>query len=527
MQASWIERAKQFKSRVTVVAGFLLRSRQTQARRAHAATTHRQRLRQEVVRQQRTIDKQRARLAQAQARIVRLQRQVAQLRREPPPLPHDPPLPQHQFGARMISLSVNLAARVGLRASSDVLRLVFDWLEADGKLPSWTTIRTWMLRAGVAAIEEPVEPAEDWIWMVDHSNQIGPEKVLAILGVRASQLPPPGQPLRLEDMRVLKLRPGVQWKREDMAEVYQELSERAGVPLAVLCDGAVELREGAEPLRKEHEHLLILGDFKHSAANVLKQVLGADQRFARFTTRLGQTRCAIQQTELAHFTPPGQKPKARFMNLAPTLRWASMVAWHLGQPHSPARRGITAARMTEKLGWLRGFQEDLAEWSQCQAVIGTALTFINAQGLFVGASRALLADWKTHWSTLVGDQAPDRRLSPAARQVLARLLRFVRRAEAELARLPPGSPSRLPLSTEILESSFGRFKHLERQHAKGGFTSLLAAYGCLLKPATAASIRRDFAAVPVKRMRTWVSDNLGPTLTSQRQAAYQQSRHAA
>jgi hypothetical protein len=160
-------------------------------------------------------------------------------------------------------------------------------------------------------------------------------------------------------------------------------------------------------------------------------------------------------------------------------------------------------------------------------VIGAALTFLNEQGVFAGAARGLLADWGAHWPAPPGDRASDRRLAPAARQVMGRLLRFVRRAEAELARLPPGSPSRLPLSTEILESSFGRFKHLERQHAKGGFTSLLAAYGGLLKPATAARIRRDFAAIPVQRMRTWVSDNLGPPLTSQRQAAYRQARHTA
>ena len=243
---------------------------------------------------------------------------------------------------------------------------------------------------------------------------------------------------------------------------------------------------------------LILGDFKHDAANVLKKVLGADNRFAPFLTRLGQTRSVVQQTELAHFTPLGQKPKARFMNLSATLRWALMVSWHLAHPRSQARDGITAARMIDKLGWLRGFRDDLRRWSQCQAVIDAALTFINEQGVFAGAARALL----THWRTQPGHAAADRPLTPATRQVMARRLHFVRQAERQLARLPPGSPPRLPLSTEILESSFGLFKQLERQHARGGFTSLLAAHGCLLQPATPQSIRRDFA-VSVRDVRQW------------------------
>ena len=98
----------------------------------------------------------------------------------------------------------------------------------------------------------------------------------------------------------------------------------------------------------------------------------------------------------------------------------------------------------------------------------------------------------------------------------------LRQSEEKLA-----EGQRLPLSTEILESSFGLFKQLERQHSKGGFTSLLAAFGALLKPATPESIRRDFARVSVKQMRTWVTDNLKTTLASKRQTAYAEFAKAA
>ena len=78
------------------------------------------------------------------------------------------------------------------------------------------------------------------------------------------------------------------------------------------------------------------------------------------------------------------------------------------------------------------------------------------------------------------------------------------------------------MSTEILESSFGLFKQFERQHSKGGFTSLLAAFGSLLSPSTPETIRLDFARVSVKQMRSWVTENLGATLAWKRQIAYQE-----
>lgn len=249
---------------------------------------------------------------------------------------------------------------------------------------------------------------------------------------------------------------------------------------------------------------------------MLKQTIGNDERYSQFSTQLGRTRSAIQQTELAHFTPPSPKPKARFMNLAPTLQWAEMVRWHLSHPHSEARYEITTARMNEKLGWLRAFGDDMQRWSACQKVVSAASKFINEQGVFPGAAGQL----RDHLRTLRGS-AVNTKAADTSRSVLARLLKFVRESESQLS-----EGQRLPMSTEILESSFGLFKQLERQHSKGGFTSLLAAYGCLFHASTPASIVADFAAVSVKTMRAWVSEQLGNTLASKRQTAYAEHRRA-
>lgn len=80
------------------------------------------------------------------------------------------------------------------------------------------------------------------------------------------------------------------------------------------------------------------------------------------------------------------------MNLVDTLRWAEMVLWHLSHPRSDGRQRITAERMNEKLGWLRKFRKDVARWSRCQAIVSASLTFINQQGLYVGAYDDLTAE---------------------------------------------------------------------------------------------------------------------------------------
>ena len=510
MEASSYVRAGQYKSPWRVLAGILLRSRDTQALRARRKSDEIQQLRRLNQQQQRDMAKANAELAEQRFQIAQLKIENQRLRQQPPVLPHDPPLPNHEFGPKMISVCVNLAMKVGLRACINSMEIVMDWLEVNVRLPVWTTVRTWLMRLGVAALQAPVEQADDWIWMADHSNQIGQEKALAVIGIRASHLPPPGVAIRHEDVRLLMLEPAVNWKTDDVAAAYQRLAEKASHPLAVITDGASELRDSVETLRNQRKNTILLSDFKHFAANVLKKVVGGDERFGEFTSQTGRTRSAIQQTELAHLTPVSPRPKARFMNLSATLGWANMVLWHLAHPHSAARRNITTSRMNNKLGWLRDYRDGILRWSRCQDVVSAAVTFVNEQGLFRGAADRL------------AEILASLTMCETSRTVAERLLEFLRDHELKLT-----DDQRLPLSTEILESCFGLFKQLERQHSKGGFTSLLAAFGALLKPATADSVRQDFARVSVTQLRTWVSDNLGTTLASKRQTAYAENKTTA
>ena len=167
-------------------------------------------------------------------------------------------------------------------------------------------------------------------------------------------------------------------------------------------------------------------------------------------------------------------------------------------------------RMNEKLGWLRHFSEDIARWSRCQAVVSASLTFINEQGLYIGAAEDLEA-------VLAELQDPSSVSCQASQQMVGELLTFAADSAKQL-----DEGMRVPQSTEILESSFGLYKTLEKQHSKGGFTGLLSALPGLLRRSTPALIRENFARVSVKRMRHWIKETLGTTLGSKRQTAYRE-----
>jgi hypothetical protein len=271
-------------------------------------------------------------------------------------------------------------------------------------------------------------------------------------------------------------------------------------------DGAAELREGAETLKKQRSDTLTLQDFKHKAANLFKALISKDPRFIEFNGQLGKTRSAIQQTELAHLTPPSLKQKARFMNLGCQLEWGRVVLALLEHPEARSHQWIIPERLERKLGWLREFAEDLAGWSECQRVVNVGLKQINEQGLFRGTAHQFRLN--------VGDlkYALSKRLSE-------QLIDFLSETESQLK-----EDERLPLSTEILESSFALYKQLERQHSQGGFTSLLASFAALLRKPTAELVRNSFASVSTKDVKQWVRENLGTTLNSKRLATYREMK---
>jgi hypothetical protein len=294
-----------------------------------------------------------------------------------------------------------------------------------------------------------------------------------------------------------------------MQREYEALADRHGTPRVVLVDGAAELREGAKGLENRRGDTIVLRDFKHYAASVMKSVVGQDQRFQEVVSQIGKTRSAIQQTELAHLTPPSSRPKARFMNLAATVRWMTLVVWLLRNPNAAGRASISDERMQDKLGWVADYADDIAVWQECQDVVSTSVTFINEQYLFKGASTAL--------RTAIGDS-----LQHAKSQAIAkRLIDFVHESEQPLR-----DGERVPLSTEILESAFGLYKQLEGQQSKSGFTSLLACFPALLQPTTPEEIQATFHRVSKRHVDQWTKEHFGTTVRSRRQAAYAEHKTA-
>jgi hypothetical protein len=405
----------------------------------------------------------------------------------------------------MVHLVVQIVGTgVALRAVPRVLHQIAAEWGHSGPIPHWTTVRLWMQRLGHAVLTTPKEHSPDWSWLVDHSVQIGQDKCLVILGIRLAALPPPGTALEASDLELIALVPRPSWTALEVDATLQEAVAQTGVPRVIVDDHGGDLTGGVQLFQDRHPETLEVYDIGHKAACVLGRRLESDPRWSEFQRQVGQVRCAIQQTELAFLVPPGPRPKARFMNLGPLLGWGQKVLGVLDEPSAEVLGWVSAERLHEKLGWLLELRDALDEWSQWQTVVDATVGLVICRGLDRGTARGLIA-------ALPGS------LRASSRALAAELVRFVR-SQSRPAR--PGE--RLPGSTAVLESCFGRFKVLEKEHAKGGFTGLVLALGAFLVEATQETIVEAFAASHTQDVWDWCHENLGTTLFAKRKLAFQE-----
>ena len=401
---------------------------------------------------------------------------------------------------RALWLNLVLTAHSTLRGASAVWNVLRPFVPGLPEAPDWTTGRTWLLRLGCDRLRCPKEQATDWIWFIDHTVQIGPQKVLLIIGIRASCLPV-DRPLRLADREPIALVPTLRADTAHVHEAWQQATTVTGVPPAILGDHAAELVGGIARFREDHPQTRPLYDLKHKAACLLKRLLEADPRFAQYSRQMAQCKFQVAQTELDFLVPPSGRRKARFMNLEKFVGWGRRTLQVLERPSPVVVQHVRDERLEQKLGWLRESRAALAEWTEWLTIIDAALRAVRC-----GLTRETPAQLATQLPKSEHASTESLRFD---------LLQFV---SAEAAQLAQGE--RLPLLTEVLESCFGRLKFLEGDQQQRGFSALLLSLGALVGTWTPERIAEALHRTPVKAIHHWVQTHLGLTHHSKRRLAY-------
>jgi hypothetical protein len=410
---------------------------------------------------------------------------------------------RYSIGHAALFIRLVLSDAASLRCAGRAIEtIMLLCVQGSWAAPAWSTGRLWILRLGYYKLTRPKDQADDWVWIVDHTLQIGEDKCLVILAVRLSALPAVGHCLRHQDVEPIALIPV---EKSNGQVVYQQLEaqvEKTGVPREIVSDHGTDLKAGIEQFCAAHSETVAIYDIKHKTAAVLKRELGENSTWLAFAQQANQTKRQVQQTALAALAPPSQRTKARYLNVEVLIEWGRQALAFLGNMETEAGR-FDPDQVQQKLGWVTAFGQPLADWHSLLRVVMTTESYIRQRGLYAGVDRELEA----HLEPLAD--------TGQAQKVATELVAFVAH-EAAKAR----HSERLLGSSEIIESVLGKQKHLEQDQAKSGFTGFLLALCAAVAGTTPDVVRQALESVPTQKVLAWCRENLGQSVQAQRRAAF-------
>lgn len=396
----------------------------------------------------------------------------------------------------MLWILLVITAVTPMRCASRVIDLFSLEFNLPIKSPSWYTGRLWLMRLGYYKLNREKEKAGDWIWIVDHSIQIGAEKCLIILGVRSKNLSE-NKVLTFQDVEPIDLVPIKKSNGEVVYEQLEAATKKTGIPREIIADEGPDLKSGINKFIENHTETCRIYDIKHKTASLLKQELGKDVQWQNFVSQCAQTKVQVQQTSLGFLAPPNQRTKARYMNIEELVVWAQRVLNFIDTEQKIPSGKFDQEKIKEKLQWIQVFREKICDWGNMMSVIGVVESFVRHNGLTKNTSKQL----EIELNKLT--------LAEQSTKIKNNLLHFVE-CESQKAK----GNERLLGSSEIIESLFGKQKKLEQEQSKNGFTGLILSIGSFVSETNEDVIINAMNTVKTKDVLKWANETIGNTVQS-------------
>ena len=403
-----------------------------------------------------------------------------------------------QFPLGVVAGSLALVLRAGtrLRRTAAVMAINFSWCGVDAPVASYYSVRLWLLRLGLYQLNRPKTKADDWMWIVDHTVQMGPRKCLIVVGIRQSAWDAKDRVLSHEDVELIDLQPVTESNGKVVYRQLKAAAAKTGIPRAITSDNGSYLHCGIDRFRKTHRKTAWLYDIKHKTACLLKHALEHDTSWQAFVAKVHRFKQQVALSELAGLAPPHQRSKSRYMNLDVVVDWAQRSLTLLDSRKAMAAAKLKRSRVEAKLGWLRKFVPQLRRWGEMLALIGITEHYVRHHGIHRSACEELAA-------------LLPKPVTPAAKRLRKQLLEFVNNQAQQAA-----EGERLLGSSEVLESIIGKFKYVAGERSQHGLTGMVLSIGALVGQQTLATVHTAMSEITNQQVWDWCQTHLGPTVQS-------------
>lgn len=362
------------------------------------------------------------------------------------------------------------------------------YLQISTKAPTHSTILLWIKKYGYYELSRPKFRADDWIVMLDESVQFGQNKLLVIYGLRQCNIDFT-RPLNYRDLSPLLLKSKSSWSGQHIKEMLEDVQEDIGGNIIyAVADHGNTIKKALNLMKIPHVY-----DITHRIALSLQHIYREDPEFKAYTERMTHLRRSQVLGKMSHVLPPLQRAKSRFMNLRPISDWGMAVLNLLDQS------GECFEDEKVYLSWVKSYSSLIRELALINEIINKIQLMLKTEGL----SKQTAQKTKE-----ILNRCQTKRL----KEFKSVINEYI---EQTLEALP--DVDRLLCSSDILESSFGKYKNYLQDNPMVGITNLCLSISAFTGSLVSDELKDAFENTSVGNIEEWTRTNIGKTTLSKRQ----------
>lgn len=363
------------------------------------------------------------------------------------------------------------------------------------KSPSYQTGLLWVKKVGYYQLQKPKEKAGDWIIIVDESIGIGQEKVLVVLGIRRSNIEF-NRPLKIQDLEPLLVKSKERWTGDLIANQLRIVKGQVGNILYAVTDSCSTLKKGLREAEINHVY-----DLTHSIAIALEKIYKEDNDFKEYTHSMGQMRIKLCNSKYAHLIPPNQRSKSRFLNIDIISNWGMKVLKVL-------ETTTISTQEREQLSWVKEKQSLIEEMNNIIYAVKRISILLKTNGLSKKTKRqctSILKRYKNGKMKIFREHV--------IKYLEDNIQNIQKRGEHLLC------------SSDIIESTFGRYKNEINKNPMSGITDLALIIPALTIDLSTEEIKKAIDYSTAKQLRQWNKENLCESLSVKRNLVFPKKKN--
>lgn len=364
------------------------------------------------------------------------------------------------------------------------------------KIPHHNSVINWTLQFGISLLTNIQKQVPAWFAVIDMTIETGLGKALVVLRVPISKWTDnQEEALRLSDCECIGVEVRDCWTATAVKQSLEAVFLNSGQPAFVVKDKGNDLAKGCSLLE-----LPSVDDIGHEAANALKKRFAKDKWFIDFLVAVATVGSKLRQSKLAFLVPPRIRTKGRFQSIERVAEWAVRVMDYYNGLSPISGR---SKKLAEVLATLLMLKKHIWGLLSLCLTTNSMLAVLKKKGLSEKSAQTIVLQ--------LGEL-------PANCPVRQRLEAWIAKHLALLVQLRQLHPTltSLPVSSDVIESLFGRFKHVIARQPRPELNHIVAILATLCGNPNPTAVAEALATTGIKDLKAWRQKTCPETIERKR-----------